>query len=340
VPCRLDQWEVAQKSRQGLIFLLGRIINPAILIISMTIIETETFLLDSRKVTINFNTSAVENPQLFIDVILKVCRKHKYALVLPEIVFDIEYEDKFQSSSSDFCGRAYSNLGIPTVELNYKNIMRSRGFLLRHMLKRTVVHEITHLWHDYVYQTIKKANETGMRLILTFPHGKRHFASLKIEDLRKDFFDFFRGIQLEGIAVYSEKQMKAKLPFSFLKFNMLMAEAEIQTQKLRTEFEKFKIAFSSDPQHDPQPLMNILDGMAKYDIGVHMVYTIISVRHSSLENVAAMQPFEFVKEYEASMTEKKLQPLFSATSGEGILDYKSVVAELTALWKRYNSDTK
>ena len=106
------------------------------------------------------------------------------------------------------------------------------------------------------------------------------------------------------------------------------------------EYEKFKIAFSSDPKHNPQPLMDVLEGIARYDIRVHMVYAIISVHHPSLEDVAGMQPFEFVKEYEACMAEKKLRPLFSATSGKGILDYKRVVAELTALWRRYNLDTK
>ncbi len=301
--------------------------------------RTETFFLDSRKVTINFRTSAVEKPKLFIDVILNVCRKHKYALVLPEIVFDIEYEDRFEGPRSDAYGRAYSNLGNPTVELYYKNIIRYRGFLLRHKLKGTIVHEITHLWHNYVYQSIKKANESGLRLVSALPHGKRHYTSLKIEDLRKDFFDLFRYLQIEGIAVYSEKQMKAKLPLSFLRFNDLMVKAEIETEKVRREYEKFKIAFNSDPKHNPQPLMDVLDGMAKYDIGVHMVYAIISVHHHSLEDVAGMQPFEFVKEYETCMAEKKLRPLFSATSGKGIIDYKRVVAELTALWKRYNEDS-
>ncbi len=294
--------------------------------------KTETFLLDSRKVTINFKTD-VENPQLWIDAILKVCKKNKYALVLPEIFFYIEYESRF---NKDFNGSAYSNMGIPTVELNYKNIMRYRGFLLRHTIKRTVVHEITHLWHDHLYKNIKTANETAMRLITALPHGKRHYDLLKLEDLRLDFFHFLRDLQFEGIAIYSEKQMDAKLPLSFLKFNTLAAEAEIQTDKVRTQFEKFKIAFSSNQKHDPQPLMNILERMPKYDIGVHMVYTIISVNHSILEDVAGIQPFEFVREYETCMRKKKLRPLFSATSGKGILDYKRIVAELTALWKNIN----
>jgi len=293
--------------------------------------KTETFLLDSRKVTINFKTD-VENPQLWIDAILKVCKKNKYALVLPEIVFHIEGGD----TNSTIHGYAQTNYGIPTVFLSYINITEYHSFLLRHMIKRIVIHEITHLWHDYVYKSFKTADETAMRLVIALPHEKRHHASFDLEYLRKYFFDFFRNIHLEGIAVYSEKQMKAKLPFSFLKFNSLAAEAEIQTDKVRTEFERFKIAFSSDPKHDPKPLMNILEGMPKYDIGVHIVYTIIYVRHCSLEDIAGMQPFEFVKEYEACMAKKKLRPLLSATSGKGILDYKHILAELTALWNDIN----
>jgi len=68
-----------------------------------------------------------------------------------------------------------------------------------------------------------------------------------------------------------------------------------------------------------------------YHFGYHMVYTILFVDHkTNFEQILRFQPFEFIRKYEECMKIKGLQPIISVTSGDGILDYKLLLAELTA----------
>ncbi len=302
--------------------------------------RTETFYLDSRKVTINFlkkTTYYIRDPQLFIDVILNVCRKNKYALVLPEIVFDIKLREPYPSNAM---GYIIPGMETPTVVLVVENILANSGhrytnIVLQYVLKRTVIHEITHLWHDYVYQSIKLSREASTRLRTAFhnvsPSRDSHF---NLKNVRGYFFNFPRDLQLEGVAVYSEYQMKAHLPFTLPKFVYLMIIAKAEVGKIQDEFTRFKIS-PPDNQKIEMSMRDLFPSSfeSKYDIGVHMVYTIIYVRHYSLDKVAGMKPFEFVKEYESCMAKQKLRPLISATSGRGIFDYKRTLEELSALWK-------
>ena len=302
--------------------------------------KTETFHLDSRKVTINFleqTTYYIKDPQLFIDTILNVCRKNKYALVLPEVVFDIKFREPYQSTAM---GYVLPDLETPTVVLICANLIAHSGqrysnIVLKYYLKRTVIHEITHLWHDYVYRSIRSSREASIRLRIAFHKVySSRYLHFDLKNVRGYFFDFFRSLQLEGIAVYSEYQMKAHLPFTLPKFVYLMIVAKAEIGKIQDELTRFKISLPENRKTD-MSMRDVFPSYfeSMYDIGVHMVYTIIYVQHYSLEKVAGMKPFEFIKEYESCMTKQKLRPLISATSGRGIFDYKRTLEELRALWK-------
>lgn len=68
-----------------------------------------------------------------------------------------------------------------------------------------------------------------------------------------------------------------------------------------------------------------------YSTGYHMVYTILFVDHkTNFEMVLHSRPFEFIRKYEECMEIKGLQPVISVTSGDGLLDYKILLAKLTA----------
>lgn len=72
----------------------------------------------------------------------------------------------------------------------------------------------------------------------------------------------------------------------------------------------------------------------KYGLGLHMVYSILFLDHEmTLDLITAFSPFEFVNKYEECMLREGLQPVISATSGEGVVDYKKMVEQLTAVVK-------
>ncbi|MBI2102993.1 hypothetical protein HYT55_04090 [Candidatus Woesearchaeota archaeon] len=72
-----------------------------------------------------------------------------------------------------------------------------------------------------------------------------------------------------------------------------------------------------------------------------MVYTILFVdRKTNFEQVLHFQPFEFIRKYGECMKIKGLQPVISLTSGDGILDYKILLARLTAVVKELKITSK
>ncbi len=72
-----------------------------------------------------------------------------------------------------------------------------------------------------------------------------------------------------------------------------------------------------------------------------MVYTILFVDHkTNFEMVLHFQPFEFIRKYEDCMKIKGLQPILSVTSGDGILDYKMLLAKLTAAVRELKRTSK
>ncbi len=279
--------------------------------------NSKTLYFDQRRVIIEYKGEPAD-PLLIETVISDVCKREKMAEIFPELVFYIE---TLPRTDGGWVSREEIMLGKNIIHLNITTLDAVPLHKRSQEYRRVIIHELTHLWHDFISKYLTKKFETTTRLAVNL--NKK----LSIETAPKTFnrvtarlalFDFFRVLPAEGIALYSEKAILGK-PITFYNFE--------EIQKMATEL-AVKIQERINTGEEFKSLLKELKKNS-YTIGLHMVCAILFLGYRSLEYIAKLGPLEFIKEYEKYMLEKGFQPVVSATSGVGILDYKHLVAKVT-----------
>ncbi len=298
--------------------------------------KREKYDIEGREVLI-VNKTSIDFSQLR-EVILLVCKTERMAWHFPKLTFVIKDIGELMNafiSDKDLL-RKKTIITINGSEASKENPFYNKEW------QGTITHELTHLYHNRLTKAITNSISTQRKLVRSLQ--KEKFADLKytvkkITAIRILTFRLVRQILIEGVAVYSKKLKLEEVIFSDDTFKEEYEAEAKDTRKLKTDF----INLLSGPiwkdlsiERGYHVVLFSLSTMVKhYTTGYHMVYTILYVDHdTTFEDILLFQPFEFIKKYEACMKIKGLQPVISATSGDGIFDYKNVLATLTAAAKK------
>ncbi len=300
----------------------------------------ETFDVDGRTVVIQFNFK-VKNPEMWIETILNVCQKNHSARAIPKIFFYVEKAGGSHENTNGWVNVFQIEEGIYNIHLNGDFFQRLSTENFYYELSETLTHELTHLWQDFISLRVQKDLATNKRLIKSL-EGKettiinsQNFEEIRsIQTIRILLSFFFRNLSVEGLATYCEEELSEKIEFSSIEFTRLYFFAEKEVNRIIRIFNEI-LAKRFDFPDSKSAFLDLYVDLkgGYYDIGLHMVFTIMYVDKRTTEDIAKMSPFEFVKEYESCMVEKGEKPVVSATSGKGILDYKKLVGEWAAMIK-------
>ncbi len=294
--------------------------------------KKERFVIEGREVIL-INKTKLDFPSKLRNVILLFCRTEKIAWSLPRVFFSLESWDGALAKIDE------SQMEKEKLIINI-NAERIYGSESEQHWRRIIAHELTHLFHDYLSGTIRRYYRTSKRLDRALSEvQKRMEVDLAHDDLRVLYFRLFRKIFTEGIAKYYEN---LKMGITVISEDHFQDIYETEKEDLNYVKEKLALALNeilklSSNRKSSGGLSNSFVELLKrhwYSTGYHMVYTILFVDHkTNFEQVLHFQPFEFIRKYEECMVIKGLQPVISVTSGKGILDYKTLLAELTAAVK-------
>ncbi len=158
--------------------------------------------------------------------------------------------------------------------------------------------------------------------------------------IRELLFLFIRQIFTEGVALYYEMYTaNGTIFFSEDEFNNNYVNSQKRINSVMLGITTFlENRSNKEVKTEIRELITSLEKQLKmehYVTGYYLVYTILYLDHrTTFEDLLKLQPFEFIKKYEACMKIKGLQPVVSATSGDGIFDYKTVLTALTAAAKK------
>ncbi len=294
----------------------------------------ERYDIDGREVVI-VNKTSTDFSRLR-DVILLVCKTERMAQHFPKIMFVIK------SDSSNPCVDQLKLLKGKTVIKIGAKIVDQKESSFRQKWIGVVIHELTHLYHNYRSGILNTYSKLSDRLKYALSLKATSFQLVNFSSMRGILFGLSRLVFIEGVAKYVEyhQEFKTKeILFSETLFDRLYEHVSSQANKKNEEFLRTLELLKKRnlKQSTVDQCLSIFDGFfhsLSYSAGYHMVYTILFVDHNiTFEDILHFQPFEFIRKYEECMAIKGLQPVISVTSGKGVLDYKKMLAQLTAAAK-------
>ncbi len=250
--------------------------------------------------------------------IFRICASEEIAKIFPILWFSLE-----KPSGKDKAGRVELDelrKGLIKIHLVPDN---TRQFGLK--LKLIVVHELTHAWHDYLSKWARKTAKwyTALHQALSRQLDEKILKSTSLPDARKRLHAFVWLLQVEGIATYAGIEADGSIRFDEKYFLFLYEQSKVHSQKLSELFSRLPNR-GHEKQSVIQGLRHGLESV--HTLGLHLVFSLIYFDDSlTLEKIAKMKPFTFVKKYEACMAERGFQPVVSLTSGAGYFDYKWAV---------------
>lgn len=196
-------------------------------------------------------------------------------------------------------------------------------------IETIIIHELTHAWHNYVAGYINK--QMNHSHTLTQAIDKSIQAKFKKEpyfDIRRNLLLFILKLQSEGIARYTSYLLRKKIKYEQKSVLKYYQKAIGHAQRTRDYF--LKLEKGKPKLGLTKAVYGSLFGLP-YVVGLHMVHTLLYFSYNlPLEKIAGMEPYTFVKKYEACMLERGYKPAVSLTSGAGYFDYKWAVE----LWWR------
>ncbi len=246
--------------------------------------------------------------------ILSICKTQPIAANFPKITF------KLKSTVED---KNVANL-IPWSWINVDDFIKGEMivyintpiFIARPETRlRMIVHELTHLQQELISNYLQKRLTESKRLAEAISRQMVFKNKTDIPELRRWFRRYIELLPSEGIAKFSEKVVYGQINFSRSQF--------------MEGYKKSEASMMSFPEDSPNYVKHLQT--SSYTVGLHMVYTILYLDHEmTLDLLAGMNPFQFIKKYEACMKAAGLKPIVSLTSGKGLFDYKKMVGKL---WK-------
>ncbi len=237
------------------------------------------------------------------------------------------------------------------VYLNLLSIIKNKRIKF---IDETIIHELIHVLNSFIVDFRKRRINQLARLEKVFQSSFMEILQTEpgIRDIRQSLLLFLHYLQNEGLAEFYGYYLTKRIQFNKKHFLRLYERSKKETEftekiwinyitgKKLTE----KIWVSYVVEKKKRNLKKIeeienkfLEGMhvLSYLVGMHMVYTLIYVNCDlNTKKLAKLSPQKFVKKYETAMKLKGLRPVVSLTSGDGILDYKRMVAEWWAIAKK------
>ncbi len=293
----------------------------------------ERFNIDGREVLI-INNTGQQFPRL-VKVILLICKTEQMAWHFPKLMFELRLD---LSQSQVDMERILA--GEMIISISVQKYRDEAGF--EQTLIRTVNHELTHLYQEYKTHMFHLQYGLRNRLINALNKVVTVTELVYPALTRVVLFNLVRKLFTEGVAEYYGELKSNKLIYSEEAFKKLYSETHsdvIKSKNLLLDWsillgnKKFILTKTDQIDGIYDKIKSILETLA-YPTGYHMVYTILFVDHkTTFEDILHFQPFEFIRKYEECMEIKSLQPVVSVTSGKGVLDYKTMLAQLTAAAK-------
>ena len=273
--------------------------------------------LDGREVDVVFKAKVPEEDAKRLERLIHlVCKGEKVAKKFVKLKINVVHRKK---NVAGWINSAAVN-GEDTIHLNYPFIMNASDAQIYVM----ITHEITHLWHSRINNILARKSKYLKRLakVRKKPKGMRDALGI-----------FFHSVAIEGVAeFFSEKSLG--LAFSKANFNEDYDYAVNDVNHLHNVWWKYVIGRKVSREKMMEEIRAVLQG-----VSFHVVYTIAFAGKKSrikMEAVANMKHFQIIKEYEKAMDKMGLQPVISVTSGQGILDYDRMLAELESRKKMFN----
>jgi len=294
-------------------------------------------VIDGREIVVVNNTE--NDLPRFVKVILLVCKTEPMAKHFPRITFEIkpDFSNPQINMLKLSAGEAVVDIGGDRI--NIMDIFKENRRPFEQQWFGIISHELAHLYHNYKSSTLVIFDKTKKRLLDSLERKN----TLELDPLiylRKMLFNFSRSIFTEGIATYYERLKLEEVLYSEKDFQRSYTTESFQVEYIIKQILMCLegLTKKNSNQHGiSRWLRNIyvdLSTLLFYSTGYHMVYSILFVDHTTtFEDIINFQPFEFIKKYEQCMNIKGLRPVISATSGDGIFDYKRMLAQLTAAAK-------
>ncbi len=290
----------------------------------------EIFVIDGREIVI-INESDNQFPKLR-RVIRLVCRTGPIAQHFPKITFLISAaSNPLEEGRADV---AKFLMGELVIHINSARI-NEKDKLFERYYTGLILHELTHLYHESKSQFLVKSMAKKERLsALINQKLKSQKTNFKIATIRLYLDSLIRNILPEGLAEYFQKFSQDEVIFSEQNFSVIYLSEVGAVGKVVNIIPTYLLDKSLLLTKEVRENLDFLFRYLNYSTGYHMIYTIIFVDHKTIfEDIIHFQPFEFIRKYEECMEIKGLQPVISVTSGKGVLDYKKMLAQLTAAAK-------
>ena len=283
----------------------------------------EKHVVEGREIIILFLAKLnKEERAAFRGTILLACASAPVARYFPKLAFHLESESKYPFAKA---------------WVKKEEFLQSQAIVHINASKQltvgTIVHELTHLWQELTAGAMRKEMQANRNVLQALIRRMKSigFGESEIAELRFFLSSLFQGMFTEGLATYCERLIEGKVQFSDEELAAGYAETKEYAEKILAVIPE---SYKKGDLRKRILLHELLEAMTSrgmYSLGYHLVYTVLFIEHeTTVEALGKMRPFEFIKKYESCILSKGLQPLVSATSGSGILDYKRLVAEWAA----------
>ena len=155
---------------------------------------------------------------------------------------------------------------------------------------------------------------------------------------------FFMGLIAEGLADFFRYSYNGKIIFNEKYFKNIKKEAISSAKNLKANFENFLAKPElNNYRKSRKMLFDFMEELSevKYIIGEFLVYSIVffEVRDGKneeeiIEKLMILKYGRFLQWYEKISIVNNQKPLVTFASSKGIIDYKRMLAELAATFKK------
>jgi len=281
-------------------------------------------------------------------IILEICSNYKIAKYLPKIEFHIKHPkhgNKIEEVNVE--DKDYIVGWVDPRDLIDERfiVYLNPEYLESKKIKTNIAHEIAHIWHDYSSKIMSNKIEESDKLHdAIFKINKRFNEKTRsLRDHREFLFFYFRSIHTEGLAKFCEAYAIGDVLMSEKNFNEIYKTTKQLPEMIFDLWNSYlrKLGDNNEKERkDRESLLSVIgEKISTYDIGQHIIYSLLYLDHNlTIEKIAKLSFFKFIKKYEESMKSKNLKPLVSISSGEGILDYNRMLNQWWMVCKKLKFD--
>lgn len=258
------------------------------------------------------------------------------------LVFDIKDFSKHSAINNDLIaataemknGKVTNPPTISLYSVPIKKMIRETGLI---SLESTLVHEFTHLFHAKVSKQFirmrSRIDGLGDKIDKMMIEKATPFNCLLI--MRLFITSFQEKLLTEGLAVYTEKiftdAIDSKKLLQYSDYILYLKECWEEIKKLKNSPLEMTEKIVG---RDTFSFTSLLKSLP-YTFGTYMVITILISKLASFGELCQMTATKFIKTYEKAEKQLGGQPRISLTSGEGVFDIKSFLADLNQFIKEY-----